>query len=70
MIKLVYKGVKHPNVYVVNRKLDLYSGETKLPHVYDTEKQWLCLYYRKANEWRNDMFIADVVVPWISECLL
>jgi hypothetical protein len=69
-VKLVYKAGFHPCIYVINKKLELYPGETTLPHVYNTEKQWLCLYYRKANEWNNHFFIADMVVPWISEWLL
>lgn len=69
-IKISYIRGKNPNVYVVNPKLTLYPGEDKLPHVYDTKKQWLCIYYRKASEWRSDMHIADTVIPWTSEWLL
>lgn len=68
-VKLVYKYGYHPDVYVLNRKLELYPGETALPHVYNSEKQWLCLYYRRAKEWNSKMFIADTIVPWISEWL-
>lgn len=68
-IKLVYRFGYHPDIYVVNRKLNLFPGELNLPHVYNTEKQWLCLYYRKAKEWNNQKFIADTIVPWISEWL-
>jgi len=68
-IKLSYKLEYHPNVYVIDKKLKLYPGKNHLPHTYDTEKQWLCLYYRKANEWNSQMFIADTIIPWISEWL-
>ncbi|WP_346854948.1 hypothetical protein [uncultured Draconibacterium sp.] len=67
--KLTYKIGYHPCVYVINNKLELYPGENKLPHVYDTKKQWLCLYYRKAREWTNQMLIADTIIPWTSEWL-
>lgn len=69
-IKISYIRGENPNVYVVNPKLELYPGEVKLPHVYNTSKQWLCIYYRKASEWRSDMYIADTVIPWTSEWLL
>lgn len=68
-IKLEYKVGFHPCVYVINKKLELREGETKLPHVYNTEDQWLCLYYRKAQEWNNRLFIADTIIPWTSEWL-
>lgn len=68
-IKLEYKVGFHPCVYVINKKLELREGENKLPHVYSTEEQWLCLYYRKAQEWNNRLFIADTVIPWTSEWL-
>ncbi|MGB5989290.1 MAG: hypothetical protein WBG43_06085 [Marinifilaceae bacterium] len=68
-IKLVYNYGEHPCIYIVNKELELYSGTTRLPHVYNTEKQWLCLYRRSANEWDSKMLIADTIVPWISEWL-
>ena len=69
-IRLTYKRGDHPNVYVVSPTLALYPGETKLKHVYDTNKQWLCLYYRKGREWNSGMLIADTVIPWTCEWLL
>ncbi len=69
-IKLLYRIGDHPNVFVTSPTLLLYPGETKLKHVYDTSKQWLCLYYRKGREWNGGMYIADTVIPWISEWLL
>lgn len=69
-IKLEYKIGYHPCVYVINRKLELYHTKDSLPHVYNTEEQWLCLYYRKAQEWNNQLYIADTIIPWISEWLL
>ncbi|TWI79029.1 hypothetical protein IQ13_3421 [Lacibacter cauensis] len=68
-VKLHYVRGENPNVYVVAPKLILFPGESTLPHVYDTEKQWLCLYYRKAKEWNSNMLVADTVVPWACEWL-
>lgn len=69
-IKISYVRGENPNIYVLNPKLALYPGEAKLPHVYDTKKQWLCIYYRKAREWKSNMTIADTVIPWTCEWLL
>jgi len=71
LIKVVYKREKHPNVFVLAPKpLVLAHGKTKLEHVYDTKKQHLCIYYKKAKEWDKTKFIADTVIPWASEWLL
>lgn len=69
-VKVIYKRDEHPNVYVVNQRLQLREGEDKLPHVYSTPDQWLCLYYRKGREWNSGMLIADTVIPWTCEWLL
>jgi hypothetical protein len=39
-------------------------------HVYDTNEQRICLYYRKAREWNSSMFLSDTIIPWASEWLL
>lgn len=69
-IRLSYTKGKHPNVHVVSPKLELYPGAEKIPHVYDTDKQWLCLYHRPTAEWKNFMYIADTIIPWTYEWLV
>jgi hypothetical protein len=71
LIKIVYNREKYPDVYVLEPKpLTLANGKTKLEHVYDTKKQHLCIYYRKAKEWDETKYIADIIIPWVSEWLL
>ena len=71
LIKVVYQREKHPNVYVLEPKpLILAEGKSKLEHVYDTAKQHLCIYYKKAKEWNETKFIAETIIPWTSEWLL
>jgi hypothetical protein len=71
LIKIVYRREKHPDVYVIEPKsLPLAEGKIKLEHVYDTKKQHLCIYYRKAKEWDETKYIADKIIPWTSEWLL
>jgi len=71
LIKIVYRRGKHPDVYVMNPKpLVLAEGKTELEHVYNTEKQHICIYYKRANEWDETKSIADIIIPWVSEWLL
>ena len=68
-VKLVYQWSTSPNVFVIKPKLTLAKGKQKLPHVYNTPMQHLCLYYRKAREWDTHMLLAKTIVPWTSEWL-
>ena len=70
LIKVVYQRENHPNVYVMDPKpLVLAKEKSKLEHVYDTDKQHLCIYYKRAKEWNETKFIADTIIPWTSEWL-
>jgi len=68
-VKLHYRKGHFINVYVIGRKLTLARGKTKLPHVYSTPKQQLCLYYPKGNEWHPGLFYVHSLIPWASEWL-
>lgn len=71
LIKVVYQRQEHPDVYVLEPKvLALAKGQTKLEHVYNTKKQQLCIYHRRAKEWNETKYIADTIIPWTSEWLL
>lgn len=67
-VRLDYTVGKRPQVYVLT-PLKLAKGKTKLPHVYDTVKQRLCLYYPDGQEWNSSMPLAKTVVPWVYEWL-
>lgn len=70
-IKIEYRLGKHPDVYVIDPyPLLLANGKTKLPHVYDHDKQRLCLYFKPGEEWAASKMIADTIIPWTSEWLL
>ncbi len=69
-IKMTYKWKKDPDVYVISpNPLALADGKTRLPHIYNQEKQHICLYFRKGYEWSSDQFLSETVVPWIAEWL-
>ncbi|WP_418513171.1 hypothetical protein [Corallibacter sp.] len=56
-------------VYVVNRVLKIAENRKKLPHVYSTERQQLCLFSPSKKEWDSKMYISDTIIPWASEWL-
>lgn len=68
-IKLIFIKGEHPNIFIIRPKLQLYPERKKLPHVYSTEKQWICIYYRKGREWNSGMLIANSIIPWTCEWL-
>jgi hypothetical protein len=67
-VRINYNILQKPNVYVIT-PLTLAKGKTELPHVYDTTKQRLCLYYPDGREWNSSMHLAKTVVPWIYDWL-
>jgi hypothetical protein len=70
-IRIEYSMGKDPDIYVINPKpLSLAEDAKKLPHTYDHDKQHLCLYHRRMNEWNECKMIAKTIVPWTSEWLL
>lgn len=68
-VKIVYKFRFNPDVYVITPKLEFFPDSTALPHVYSTEMQWLCLYYRRAREWKSNMLLSKTIIPWTIEWL-
>lgn len=68
-IKLHYKRGEFINVYVIGEKLKLAEGQSKLPHVYSTPLQQLCLFYPPNNEWHVGLFYVHSLIPWASEWL-
>ena len=57
-----------PEVYVIKPiRLLHYPGEDKLPHVFDSEKQQICLHL--FGEWNRTMAISTTYVPWSSRWL-
>ncbi len=44
------------------KPLSLAKGKKKLPHVYSTSKQELCLYYPKDNDWNASMLYVNWLI--------
>jgi len=69
-IKLVYENGQSPKVFVLEpQPLKLAEGKTRLPHVYDHQKQRLCLYYPDGREWNSSKPIAQTIMIWTMEWL-
>lgn len=68
-IKIVYTNNRSVEIYVINKKLKIASNRKTLPHVYDNDKQQLCLYSPSRKEWDSYNYIDSTIVPWTSEWL-
>lgn len=68
-VKVVYTENKWVKIFVVNKTLEIAKSRTKLPHVYNSQKQQLCLYSPSKKEWNAHNYIIDTIIPWISEWL-
>lgn len=70
-IRIDYTLDNAPKVYVVSpKKLKFASGHDKLPHVYSTPAQQICLFFQGFKEWQPSKFLARTIVPWASEWLM
>lgn len=70
-IRIDYKANTKPDVYVVSPKpLRRFDGLSKLEHVYDTEKQRICLYYPIVDKWNFSKPLVKTIIPWAAEWLL
>lgn len=57
-----------PAINVIKAKLN--RGELKkLPHVYSSDEQSLCLHYPPQRKWTGIKHIAATIVPWAAEWL-
>lgn len=73
-ITVKYNG-KIPEVYLYNQgimtKEDEYIPHCFRRHYKNKEDEYvkLCLYYPRYNEWSNDMFLSETVIPWTIDWL-
>ncbi|WP_299606256.1 hypothetical protein [uncultured Aquimarina sp.] len=68
-LSIVYEQNQLVKVFVVNKQLKIATNRKKLPHVYDSKKQQLCLYSPSKKEWDGFKYIVDTIIPWASEWL-
>lgn len=65
-VQLDYLRNKPPEVHVCEPNLTALAAGRKLPHVYDQEKQELCLYFPGCGYWTPDKSLASTVMLWAS----
>jgi len=65
-VELQYLRNRPPDVYVREPNLTDLADKRKLPHVYDQEKQQLCLYLPGCGYWTPDKPLASTVMLWAS----
>ncbi|MDN3493505.1 hypothetical protein [Winogradskyella bathintestinalis] len=68
-LKIIYRKNLYTEIYVIDKILKLAPNRKKLPHVYDSDKQKLCLYSPSKREWKPNMRIVNTIIPWASEWL-
>lgn len=66
---IYYEKNRWIEVFVIDIKLEVAANRSKLPHVYNSEKQQLCLYSPRKKEWNGFNCIVDTIIPWASEWL-
>lgn len=68
-LMIIYEQNRWVKVFVVNKELKIAANRSKLPHVYNSKQQQLCLYSPSKKEWNGFSFIVDTTVLWASEWL-
>lgn len=64
-IEIFYRIPVRPRIRVLSPELRLAQGCKRLPHVFAGNQ--LCLYL--GGEWRPDLAISRLMIPWVSEWL-
>jgi hypothetical protein len=64
VVQITYQQHKAPKISILSPRLQLPPGEKRIPHTFKGD--YLCLYYADYGEWTARMYVADMIVPWIS----
>jgi hypothetical protein len=68
-LMVIYEQNRWIQVFVIDKKLKIAVNRSKLPHVYNSKKQQLCLFSPSKKEWNGFNYIVDTIIPWASEWL-
>jgi len=68
-LMIIYEQNRWIQVFVIDKKLKIAANRSKLPHVYNSKKQQLCLFSPSKKEWNGFNYIVDTIIPWASEWL-
>ena len=53
-----------PNIYILDKNIWKVSTSKVIPHLYDSKKIKLCLYYPDYKEWTSKMPLCNTIVAW------
>ena len=65
-IEITYPQGRRPRIAILSPILPLGPGHTKLPHVFEGQKD-ICVH--TSDEWNSGKLIADTILPWVSQWL-
>jgi hypothetical protein len=68
IVEVRYEQYKAPRIAIISPRLQLPTGEKRIPHTFKGD--YLCLYYADYGDWTPKMYVADMIVPWISLWLI
>lgn len=68
-VKIIYTENTWVRIFIINKVLEVAKNREKLPHVYNSKKQQLCLYSPSKKEWNSYNYIIDTIIPWTSDWL-
>ena len=66
-IRVTYVIGRRPVIGVLSTQLRLAAGKERLPHTYPEGQQDICVH--RPEEWTPGSYIADTIMPWISQWL-
>ena len=69
-VLIFYGGDYIPRAFVLSPNLQELAEGKEIPHLYNQEKGYLCLYHPISGEWNASMSIANDFVPWIYMWLM
>lgn len=64
LVEITMQTSKPPAIVILNPKLEIAKGRTRLPHVFPGNR--LCLHYPNYKQWENTKSVADTIIPWTS----
>jgi hypothetical protein len=65
-VRIEYRQDATPQIFIDQPELVVLAGDRRLPHVYEQNPAYLCLYLPRTFEWQSWMRIDQTIVPWTA----
>ena len=66
-IRVRYTHCRRPIISILKPTLKIAKGKDKLPHTYLDGQLDICIH--EPEEWNSRLFVADTIMPWVSQWL-